>query len=196
MIPIEKIIEHLPGLDCGLCGSQGGCRGYAARIVAGENDLGLCRPGGETLRAKLTELAAEHDDARPSRTASLNCQGSARVQQDRFEYRGVETCRAAVIVAGGPRQCRYGCLQLGDCAAACPFGAIALDKDGLPRIDFAKCTGCGRCVTACPKDLIRLVPKDQQVYLACICQAKAEGVSGSCSRGCTKRRDDTPARCR
>ena len=185
MISLETIINHLPGLNCGLCGSQGGCRGYAVRIVAGEHNLGLCRPGGETLRARLSELASEFDTTQPASTATLNCQGSARVQQDRFEYRGVATCRASVIVAGGPRQCRYGCLRLGDCAAACPFGAIAHDKDGLPRIDFARCTGCGHCVTACPKDLIRLAPKAQQVHLACICQARAEGVSGSCSRGCT-----------
>ena len=185
MIPLDKILEHLPGLDCGLCRSPGGCRGYARRVAAGERELGLCLPGGETLRAKLSELAAEHDDAQPARTAILNCQGSARVQQDRFEYRGVDTCRGAVIVSGGPRQCRYGCLRLGDCVTACPDGAIALDKDGLPRIDFAKCTGCGQCATACPKDLIRLVPKSQQVFLACICQAKAEGIDGTCSRGCT-----------
>ena len=98
MIPLDKILEHLPGLDCGLCRSQGGCRGYAARVAAGDPDLGLCLPGGETLRAKLTELAAEHDDGRPPLIAILTCQGSDRVQQDRFEYRGVTTCRTAVAV--------------------------------------------------------------------------------------------------
>lgn len=185
MIPPDKIIEYLPGLDCGLCRSQGGCRGYASRVAAGEPDLGLCLPGGEILRARLTELAAEHDDGRPVMIATLTCQGSARVQQDRFEYRGVPTCRAAAGVSGGPRLCRYGCLRFGDCSAACPYGAISFAPDGLPRIDFASCTGCGRCVAACPKDVIALVPKSQQVFLACRCQARAEDLSGSCSRGCT-----------
>lgn len=185
MITIADILPLLPGLDCGLCRSQRGCRGYAERVVSGETDLGLCLPGGGTLRAKLTELVAERGDGRAPVAAVLACQGSARVQQDRFGYRGVATCRAAIEVSGGPGLCRYGCLRFGDCAAACPFGAITMGTDGLPRIDFAACTGCGRCVAACPKDIIALVPKSQQVFLACLCQARAEGLDGTCSRGCT-----------
>ncbi len=185
MISRETILSLLPGLDCGLCRVPGGCRGYAGSIAGGETDLGRCLPGGETLRAKLVELAAEHGDGRAAAVATLTCQGSAPVQQDRFEYRGAPSCRAAVAVSGGPRLCRYGCLRLGDCAAACPHGAISLGGDGLPRIDFAACTGCGRCVAACPKDVIRLVPRSQQVLLACSCQARDQGLDGSCSRGCT-----------
>jgi anaerobic dimethyl sulfoxide reductase subunit B (iron-sulfur subunit) len=37
------------------------------------------------------------------------------------------------------------------CAAACAFGAIArAPETGAWVIDLGLCTGCGRCVTACP----------------------------------------------
>lgn len=38
------------------------------------------------------------------------------------------------------------------CAVSCKFGAIKPFKDinDLPQVDFAKCTGCGNCISACP----------------------------------------------
>ncbi len=37
------------------------------------------------------------------------------------------------------------------CVEACPYGAISMEGiNGLPRLDFDKCNGCGRCVRVCP----------------------------------------------
>ena len=38
------------------------------------------------------------------------------------------------------------------CEKCCPLGAITIGDDitNLPKLDLAKCTGCGRCVVSCP----------------------------------------------
>jgi len=181
----QKILELLPGLNCGLCGSYQGCLGYARRLEQGEPDLGLCLPGGESLRSKLLEYWSELNAGEPTQVSFLICQGNSQNSADRFEYQGISTCRAAMLNWGGSRQCLYGCLRYGDCAAVCPYGAITLGKQGLPKVDFTKCQGCGRCAKACPKQIFKLSPKSQQIFLACSNQSKAEGFSGTCQSGCT-----------
>jgi pyruvate formate lyase activating enzyme len=42
------------------------------------------------------------------------------------------------------------CVHCGDCAAACPEGAISLADDGAPVTDRDRCRACGHCVDACP----------------------------------------------
>jgi len=39
----------------------------------------------------------------------------------------------------------------------CPKGAIIQDGFGLPKIDAAKCIGCGLCVRSCPMHAMRKV---------------------------------------
>src|SRR5512134_2098952 len=51
-----------------------------------------------------------------------------------------------------PRRCT-GC---GECVAACPSGAIAMDDSGKARIDREDCTNCGKCVSACLDDALTL----------------------------------------
>jgi Fe-S-cluster-containing hydrogenase component 2 len=37
------------------------------------------------------------------------------------------------------------------CVGACKFDAISMDGiNGIPRVDFAKCTGCMSCLKVCP----------------------------------------------
>ena len=44
------------------------------------------------------------------------------------------------------------------CVNACPFGAISMENlNDLPKIDYDKCVGCGRCVSVCPGLAIFLV---------------------------------------
>lgn len=46
----------------------------------------------------------------------------------------------------------YQRIPCNPCVSACRFGAIEIGDDinDIPRIDTAKCTGCGECVSACP----------------------------------------------
>ena len=49
---IEKVTEMLPGYNCGACGYPG-CSGLAEKIVSGEADVILCKPGKQEMRDKI-----------------------------------------------------------------------------------------------------------------------------------------------
>lgn len=50
--------------------------------------------------------------------------------------------------------CDAGCISCGLCVKACEFGAVAM-IDNIARIDYSKCTGCGKCADKCPSKIIR-----------------------------------------
>ena len=45
------------------------------------------------------------------------------------------------------------------CSTYCPDGAIHVDKDGRPNIDYVHCKGCLVCVAQCPNHAIKAVPE-------------------------------------
>lgn len=53
-------------------------------------------------------------------------------------------------------RCR-GCWWL--CSTYCPDGAIRVDDQGRPQIDYQHCKGCMICVTQCPNHAIDMVPE-------------------------------------
>jgi Fe-S-cluster-containing hydrogenase component 2 len=46
------------------------------------------------------------------------------------------------------------CPQCGSCAKVCEAGAITKNDKGIFMLSAKLCTGCGKCVTACPFQLI------------------------------------------
>jgi heterodisulfide reductase subunit A-like polyferredoxin len=42
------------------------------------------------------------------------------------------------------------------CVRLCPYGAIAINDDGVAETNIAKCRGCGICTTECPAKAIEL----------------------------------------
>jgi RnfABCDGE-type electron transport complex B subunit len=180
----EKVLEALPGANCGACG-QPGCSGYAGKIVNGEVEINLCTAGGAETVDKIAELMGVASMSLKPTVARVNCQGSLEATRTKFTYNGPQSCAAAQQVMGGFKTCRYGCLGLGDCTRVCPFDAIHMDeKLGLPVVDFDKCTGCGKCVTECPRNIIRLVDKKFDVFVICRSLDKAPVMKLACDVGC------------
>ena len=83
-------------------------------------------------------------------------------------------------------ECGSGCLACGDCAKACPKGAI-IEKNGRMVVDTAKCDGCGDCAKegVCPRGLIRMIPADATCFIPCSSTEEDEQtVREICGFGC------------
>jgi electron transport complex protein RnfB len=180
---VEKIMEVLPGANCGACGKPG-CQGFAEAVVKGEVGPSDCIPGGSSVAKAIADILGLEAEEREPMVAVARCQGSPDKAVDKFIYQGVEDCTAAQLISGGHKACAYGCLGLGSCVEVCNFDAIEMGDDRLPKVDDDKCTGCGMCVKACPRGIMDMIPKSAQVYLACVSQDKGKAVKNVCSVGC------------
>jgi len=181
----QRLIGAMPGINCGACG-YASCAEAAKAIIEGAASVNICVAGGKDTAEKAAEITGRRigDTNIISRIAVVQCKGGKSFAKDKFEYIGVENCSAALLIAGGPKACAYGCLGFGTCAEVCPFDAITMSADRLPVIDENKCTGCGKCAEACPRNIIVLIPRAQKVYLGCVSQDKARAVRDVCKAGC------------
>lgn len=180
---VEKILELLPGANCGACGFPG-CSGYAEAAVAAGKIPAVCPPGGAETASKIAEiLGADVGEVVP-KVAVVHCKGGRTSAVERVTYDGIADCRAAMLVSGSPKACVFGCIGLGTCQAVCPFGAVTVDDEGIVHIDAEKCTGCGVCVEACPVNIIELVPVDMKVHVRCSSHDKGKKAKSVCQVAC------------
>ena len=84
----------------------------------------------------------------------------------------------------GILKCKWGCLGMGSCVAACKSDAIHINSFGAAEVDRGKCVGCGLCVKACPLGLIRITTPEYPVYTACMNQDGGAQTRKDCSVGC------------
>lgn len=50
--------------------------------------------------------------------------------------------------------CTAGCIACGICQKVCEAGAITV-VDNIAKIDYEKCTSCGKCAEKCPRKIIK-----------------------------------------
>jgi len=181
---VDQVRETLPGANCGACGFAG-CMGYAEAVV-GNPDVApnLCAPGKAPVAAKIAQITGKAAGTVDPKIARVFCQGGRSKSQRKFIYSGVMDCTAAVLAAGGDKSCDFGCLGYATCMRACPFDAITMSDDSLPIISREKCTACGKCVAACPKQVIELGLMSKAVVISCHSRDKGIDVKKKCQVGC------------
>ena len=182
---VETICDLLPGANCGACGFPG-CISFAENVVGGKVDVSSCVPGGKDACDSICEvMGVDSVASEAKKVAEVYCLGTRDVAPDKFEYHGVRDCKAAMAYSGGFKACTHGCLGLGTCADCCPFDALHMGANGLPLVDLERCTGCGICVKACPRSIIRIVNADRRgKYVPCNSKDKGKVVRQVCEVGC------------
>jgi len=181
---IAAINEVLPGANCGACGFPG-CAGLAMAIVAGKAPVNACLPGISSAW-KIAEIMGLEAKQEERLVSQLACSGGRYDSEDKFEYQGVHDCRAAAQLFGGHKACPSACLGLGTCVKVCPFDAVVIGDNGLPVIDYDKCTGCGLCAANCPKKVLHLVGAGNYIHVRCSNVEKGKDAKAVCRVACIK----------
>ena len=180
---VDRIREVLPGANCGGCG-QAGCDAFAEAVAAGKAPVNGCPVGGAPVAEKVAAIMGVEAETEERKVARVLCQGDCDQTSRRFEYKGIEDCIAACMTADGQRGCKYGCLGFGTCQRVCPFDAIHVNEKGLAVVDRDQCTACGKCVAACPRNIIELIPASSTVQVACHSRDNGREVRANCKIGC------------
>jgi Na+-translocating ferredoxin:NAD+ oxidoreductase RNF subunit RnfB len=185
---IAEIQDILPAANCGGCGYPG-CSGFAAACVTASTLDGLlCPVGGAETMTRIAGILGKSVEVSEPCIAVVHCNGNCEKRRHINRYDGISACVAASLLYGGETGCSYGCLGMGDCVAACSFGAIRIHPETLlPEIDEDKCTACGACVKICPKQLIQLHKKgvdSHRIYVACMNREKGGIARKACAAAC------------
>jgi len=179
----DEISDALPGANCGGCG-YAGCNDFAAAVVEGKVGPEECPVCDANTREFIGKLMGVEVGAAIPKVALIMCQGGEGTAPRQFRYNGQASCTSADLLGGGDKLCLHGCLGLADCQAICAFGAIEMTDDGIARIIPERCTACGKCVTACPKHLISIVPADAEIHVLCHNTDKGAVAKKACGVAC------------
>lgn len=180
---VAMVEDLLPGSNCGACG-EAGCHAFAEALARGALAPARCSVASPAAIEALAELLDVDPGQRQRRVARLHCAGGRAQAHQIAEYQGLESCAAAALLSSGGKGCAWGCMGLGDCQTACTFAAIQMNANGLPVVDGDRCTACGDCVGACPRELFELLPLDHHLLVQCHSPLAGEAALGLCRVAC------------
>lgn len=185
---VEEVQEALPAANCGGCGFPG-CAAFAVACVKAETLEGLnCPVGGQETMDRVASILGQTAPVTTKKIAVVRCEGTCDNRPRLNLYDGVSNCTIAAALYGGDTGCSWGCLGLGDCVESCAFDAIHINPATLlPEVVEDKCTACGACVKACPKDIIELRkqgPKSRRIYVSCVNKDKGAVAKKACAVAC------------
>lgn len=196
---LSYVRSLLPGLNCGACGHPG-CEAYAKAVLAGA-PCNRCNPGGARVATELGSYLGADVQAPSVHKAVVACHGACDRLDATRTYQGARSCRVFSTMTHSSKACTFGCLGLGDCVAACPFGALSVNESHVAVVDPARCTGCGLCTTICPRGLISLQERalaDDPAFVLCRSTMRGRQAKEVCSHaciGCGKCAKACPAGC-
>lgn len=179
---VEKLIECLPGANCGACGFSG-CEGYANAVASGNAETNMCKPGGNDVAVKVSAIMGVEAGAVVREVAFVHCNGNCGATNDKYTYIGTPSCHAVERFYNGKGSCQSGCSGLGDCVAVCENDAISV-IDGVAVVNPVKCQSCGKCVKACPNNLITMRKENQLVNVRCSSADIGKVTKAVCKNGC------------
>ncbi len=178
---VKQIRERLSGANCGACG-YAGCDAFAKALAEGKAELSACAPTSAENKKLIAGLLGVEAGG-GGQIVVVACRGGNDAA-DKYEYMGYGNCRSMVLLSGGRKQCDWGCLGTGSCTDACPAHAVEVNECGYAQIDRDLCISCGKCITACPKSLIKQIPQTAKIYVACSNCARGREVKAVCRVGC------------
>ena len=179
---VTQITEALPNANCGACG-YAGCADYAKAVVDDGAPNNKCKPGGSEAVKKIAEIMGQEALETEKEVAFVRCNGCEAAVEDRYTFLGTASCKAVERYYNGKKNCRTGCDGYGDCAAVCDQDAISI-INGVAVINPSKCVACGKCVTACPNNLIVIHPASQKVEVRCSSKDPGKVARQICQNSC------------
>lgn len=173
----------LPGVDCGMC-KEKSCDDFACKVADGKREPESCKLIKPENAEKIKSYFKPTYKPSSKLVAFVRCKGGCKAV-DKYIYEGSTSCAVEETLHSGSKACKFACLGCGDCASACAFDAIKINKRGVAEVERSKCTGCGACVASCPNDIIKMKRLELSVGVVCNNQAEDASILKKCEVGCT-----------
>ena len=158
-VPVDEkevaVRECLPGNNCGGCGFAG-CDALAKAIAAGEAPVGACPVGGQPVADKIASIMGVEAGAGEKQVAFVKCAGTcpkSLIELVPYAAPHKVQCNSKEFGKAVKEVCSAGCIGCKMCTRVCEADAITVENN-IAKIDYSKCTGCGKCAEKCPAKII------------------------------------------
>lgn len=179
---VDEILSVLPNANCGACG-YAGCADFAQRVVNENAPINGCPVGGFDVAKQIGGIMGQEVAEGEKEYPIVICNGGVNCI-NRFDYVGIEDCKAVMMLSDGEKGCNFGCMGRGTCVRACPFGAMSIGEDKLPHVNKNLCTSCGLCIASCPNNILVFAKESEKVHVSCRSHDKGKDVKAACTVGC------------